>query len=57
MSFGKCVPMQAVSTLVPGTITIMILLLNMGGEEQVAKIAKLPRTQLCLVTADTIKAD
>src|SRR6266516_819393 len=56
-SFGKSVPIQAVSALVPETITIMILPLNKVGEEQAAKIAKLPGTQPCLVTADTVKTD
>src|SRR5947209_3596715 len=56
-SFGKSVPIQAVSALVPGTITIIILPLNKVSEEQTAKIACLPGTRPCLVTADTIKAN
>ena len=56
-SFGKSVPIQAVSALCRNTIIIMIIPLNKVGEQQAEKISKLPGARPCLVTADTVKAN
>src|SRR5436305_2274109 len=53
-SFGKSVVLQAPSTIVPDSITIVIIPLNKVGEEQLSKISSLPAAKPCLITSDVI---
>jgi len=52
--FGKSLVLQALSAVVPNSITIVIILLNKIGKEQLSKIRSLLATRPCLITSDTI---
>ena len=54
ISFGKSLIPQAIPLLLPGKVIICILPLNVIGEEQVEKVARLPGAKPIHIRADNV---